>query len=43
MDVDNVQDLAISIKQHGLLHPIVVRPKQHDYEVVVGNAGLLLQ
>jgi ParB family transcriptional regulator, chromosome partitioning protein len=40
MDVDNVQDLAVSIKQHGLLQPIVVRPKQHEYEVVAGNRRL---
>jgi ParB family transcriptional regulator, chromosome partitioning protein len=40
MDLDNVQDLAISIKQHGLLQPIVVRPKQHGYEVVAGNRRL---
>jgi ParB family transcriptional regulator, chromosome partitioning protein len=40
IDLDNVQDLAISIKQHGLLQPIVVRPKQHDYEVVAGNRRL---
>jgi ParB family chromosome partitioning protein len=40
MDLDNVQDLAISIKQHGLLQPIVVRPKEHQYEVVAGNRRL---
>lgn len=40
MDLDNVQDLAISIKQHGLLQPIVVRPKQHEYKVVAGNRRL---
>jgi ParB family chromosome partitioning protein len=40
MDLDNLQDLAISIKQHGLLQPIVVRPKQHEYEVVAGNRRL---
>ena len=40
MDLDNVQDLAISIKQHGLLQPIVVRPKEHEYEVVAGNRRL---
>jgi ParB-like chromosome segregation protein Spo0J len=32
IDLDNVQDLALSIKQHGLLQPIVVRPKEHQYE-----------
>ncbi len=40
MDLDNLQELAISIKQHGLLQPIVVRPKQHEYEVVAGNRRL---
>ena len=40
MDLDNLQDLAMSIKQHGLLQPIVVRPKQHEYEVVAGNGRL---
>src|SRR5918992_2308157 len=40
MDLDNVQDLAISIKQHGLLQPIVVRPKEHQYQVVAGNRRL---
>src|SRR5918996_528711 len=40
IDLDNLQDLAISIKQHGLLQPIVVRPKQHEYEVVAGNRRL---
>ncbi len=41
IDLDNVQDLALSIKQHGLLQPIVVRPKEHQYEVVQETAGLL--
>jgi ParB family transcriptional regulator, chromosome partitioning protein len=40
IDLDNVQDLALSIKQHGLLQPIVVRPKEHQYEVVAGNRRL---
>jgi ParB family chromosome partitioning protein len=38
--LDNVHDLAISIQQHGLLQPIVVRPRQHQYEVVAGNRRL---
>lgn len=40
LDLDNVHDLALSIKQHGLLQPIVVRPKEHQYEVVAGNRRL---
>jgi ParB family chromosome partitioning protein len=38
--LDNVHDLAVSIQQHGLLQPIVVRPRQHQYEVVAGNRRL---
>lgn len=38
--LDNIHDLASSIQQHGLLQPIVVRPKQHQYEVVAGNRRL---
>lgn len=37
---DDVAELAESIKQHGLLQPIVVRPKKHEYEVVAGNRRL---
>ncbi|PWU79264.1 MAG: hypothetical protein DLM72_18295 [Candidatus Nitrosopolaris wilkensis] len=37
MNLDNLDDLALSIKQHGLLQPIVVRPMQHEFEVVAGN------
>jgi ParB family chromosome partitioning protein len=40
IDLDNVQDLALSIRQHGLLQPILVRPKEHQYEVVAGNRRL---
>jgi ParB family transcriptional regulator, chromosome partitioning protein len=39
-DLDNLHDLAVSIQQHGLLQPIVVRPRQHQYEVVAGNRRL---
>jgi ParB family chromosome partitioning protein len=38
--LDNIHDLATSIQQHGLLQPIVVRPKQHQYEIVAGNRRL---
>jgi ParB family chromosome partitioning protein len=37
INLDNVQELALSIKQHGLLQPIVVRPKEHRYDVVAGT------
>jgi ParB family chromosome partitioning protein len=37
---NNLNELAESIKQHGLLQPIVVRPTQHKYEVVAGNRRL---
>lgn len=37
---NNLNELAESIKQHGLLQPIVVRPIQHEYEVVAGNRRL---
>lgn len=38
--LENIGDLAQSIKQQGLLQPIVVRPKSHEYEVVAGNRRL---
>jgi ParB family transcriptional regulator, chromosome partitioning protein len=37
MNLDNLSDLGESIRQHGLLQPIVIRPMQHFYEVVAGN------
>ncbi len=37
MNLDNLSDLGESIRQHGLLQPIVIRPMQHVYEVVAGN------
>jgi ParB family chromosome partitioning protein len=39
-DLDHLQELADSIRQHGLLQPIVVRPKEQEYEVVAGNRRL---
>ncbi len=36
-DSSNVDDLANSILQKGLLQPIIVRIKDGDYEVVAGN------
>jgi ParB family transcriptional regulator, chromosome partitioning protein len=40
MDLDNLDELASSIKEHGLLQPILVRPMQDEYEVVAGNRRL---
>jgi ParB family chromosome partitioning protein len=37
MNLDNIDELSSSIKEHGLLQPIVVRPTQYDYELVAGN------
>ncbi|MGA9154912.1 MAG: ParB/RepB/Spo0J family partition protein [Candidatus Nitrosopolaris sp.] len=37
ISLDNIDELASSIKEHGLLQPILVRPMQHEYEVVAGN------
>lgn len=37
ISLDNIDELACSIKEHGLLQPILVRPMQHEYEVVAGN------
>lgn len=39
--LDSLDELATSIKQHGLLQPIVVRPIQHRYEVIAGNRRLI--
>ena len=40
MNLDSLDELANSIKQHGLLQPIVIRPILHKYEVVAGNRRL---
>jgi ParB family chromosome partitioning protein len=40
LNLDNLEELAVSIDQHGLLQPIVVRPKNHEFEVVAGNRRL---
>lgn len=32
----NIEKIANSIRQHGLLHPIVVRPKENYFEIVAG-------
>lgn len=40
LNLDNLDELASSINQHGLLQPIVVRPKHDEFEVVAGNRRL---
>ena len=35
--LDNLDTLAYSIKEHGLLQPIIVRPIERKYEIVAGN------
>ena len=35
--LDNLDALAYSIKEHGLLQPIIVRPIDRRYEIVAGN------
>lgn len=37
----NIEKIASSIKQHGLLHPIVVKPKLHYFEIVAGYRRFL--
>lgn len=39
-DLSNLEELADSIRQYGLLQPIVIRPKEQEYEVVAGNRRL---
>ena len=34
---EKIQELAVSIQQNGLLQPIVVRPYQGKYQIVVGE------
>ena len=36
-DEDGIKELAASIRQHGLLQPITVRPKDGMYEIVMGE------
>lgn len=37
IDVDRLNELSASIKEVGLLEPIIVRPVDRGYEVVVGE------
>ena len=39
-DTEQLEELAASIREHGVLHPVVVRPKDHGYELVVGERRL---
>jgi len=39
-DEEALRELAESIKRHGLLQPIIVRPKNGNYELVVGERRL---
>lgn len=34
---DTLQELAQSIKQHGLLQPVLVRPRGDEYEIIAGE------
>jgi ParB family chromosome partitioning protein len=38
--LENLEELANSIKQHGLIQPLVVRPTKEGYEVIAGNRRL---
>ena len=37
---DDVRELVESIREHGMLEPIIVRPRANDFEVVAGNRRL---
>ena len=39
-DEDAIKELAESIKEHGVIQPIVVRPIADKYEIIAGNAGI---
>ncbi len=39
-DLDKLNDLGESILSHGLLQPIIVRPKEDYYELVIGERRL---
>ncbi len=46
-DVDALQELAESIREHGVIEPIIVRPMEGRYEIVAGErryrAGLIAE
>jgi len=37
---EDLSDLTVSIQEHGLLEPIIVRPKGKGFEVIAGNRRL---
>ncbi|GAG68476.1 unnamed protein product, partial [marine sediment metagenome] len=39
-NLDSLNDLGESLLSHGLLQPIIVRPKEDYYELVVGERRL---
>jgi len=39
-DEEQLAELAASIREHGVLHPVVVRRKENGYELVVGERRL---
>ncbi|MFZ5945028.1 MAG: ParB/RepB/Spo0J family partition protein [Bacillota bacterium] len=39
-DPDKLAELAVSIKEHGVLQPVIVRPREEGYELVVGERRL---
>jgi ParB family chromosome partitioning protein len=41
LDENLLNELAISIRQHGLLNPIIIRTKNFDFEIVTGVSRLL--
>lgn len=34
---DNIENLTNSIKNYGILEPLIVRPKDNKYEIILGN------
>lgn len=40
LEMNKIKELASSIQQHGLLQPILVRPVEHELEVVAGHRRL---
>jgi ParB/RepB/Spo0J family partition protein len=40
-EMRGLEDLADNIRQHGLLQPIVVRPRENKFEIVVGERRVI--
>ncbi len=40
-DAEALADLAASIRRHGVLHPVLVRPREGGYELIAGERRLL--